>query len=480
MTSWTLLVVDDNHTNRLFVQAALEPEGYHVEQAVDGVEALEMAQRLHPSLILLDVRMPGMDGFEVCAALKGMEQTRHIPVIFLTGTEEPDAEQKAFAAGGADFINKPLRVSTLLARVRTHVALHAQRRSLEGMFRDVLEFAPVAFLFADSDGTVVNANALAARQLGYARAALAGLHLSVLIPAYAEKMAPMLDTQSISGTEERGGVELQCHRHDGSEFPAEALFARLDTPRGALLTVVFQDISERKRMLSERDESRRLIRNLAAQREATREQERKHIAREVHDELGQVLTALRMDVALLRRQYQAQTPGLSEKLDGMRSLVDRAIADVRDIAGHLRPAALDMGLHAAVEWLRDEFVRQTGVTCTVENNQPGFAMDETRSIVVYRIVQESLNNIAKYAAAIAVHIAIAIDVVAGRVALSVTDDGVGFDMEARNSRPTYGLLGMRERALVLGGTLAIRSAPTKGTRIFIDFPILSPDAGGAA
>ena len=341
MTGNTLLVVDDNPTNRLFVQAALEPEGYTVVQASDGRQALSLAPALQPSLILLDVRMPEMDGYQVCMALKRLEQTRHIPVIFLTGSEEPDAEQRAFDAGGSDFIAKPLRVSTLLARVRTHVALHAQRRSLEGMFRDVVEFAPVAFLFADSDGCVVSANALASRQLGYVRSNMVGMALSELLPAIDAHWPRQGMASSPAGPTVNAG-ELQGRRSDGSQFPADALVTQLDTPRGHFVTVVFQDITERQRMLTEIDESRTLIRDLAAQREATREQERKHIAREVHDELGQVLTALRMDVSLLRRQYQTQTPGLSEKLDGMRGLVDRAITDVREIAGNLRPAALDM------------------------------------------------------------------------------------------------------------------------------------------
>ena len=467
MSGKTLLVVDDNQTNRAFVQAALEPEGYTVVQASDGLEALALAPSLQPSLILLDVRMPGMDGYEVCVALKRLEQTRHIPVIFLTGSEESDAEQRAFDSGGSDFITKPLRVSTLLARVRTHVALHAQRRSLEGMFRDVVEFAPVAFLFADSDGHVVSANALASQQLGYARSDMLGKPLNVLLPAI-DSLLPDVAVGA-QNSPLTSGAELQGRRADGMEFPADVLVTQLSTPRGPLVTVVFQDITERRRLLVEIDESRTLIRDLGAQREAAREQERKHIAREVHDELGQVLTALRMDVSLLRRQYQSATQGLGEKLDGMRGLVDRAIADVRNIAGSLRPAALDMGLYPALEWLRDEFVRLTGVSCSLAGHQPGFELDETRSVVLYRIVQESLNNITKYAQASEVKIDLAL--MDQQFKLTVSDNGQGFDVDARRPGRTYGLLGMRERALVLSGQLSVRSAPGQGTAIEIQFPI---------
>jgi PAS domain S-box-containing protein len=342
------------------------------------------------------------------------------------------------------------------------------------MFRDVVELAPVALVFADADGNVAMVNAVAAQQLGYPRNELAGVPIDTLVPMcdrYIPPDGPLVDAD---GNIKRPAisVEILCRRKDGTDFPVDALFTRLQTPRGGLIMAVLQNITERKKMLFELGESRSLIRDLAAQREAAREQERKHIAREVHDELGQVLTALRMDISLIRMQYKEQEPALVEKIEDMRTLVDRAIADVRNIAGNLRPSALDMGLFAAIDWLKDEFVSRAQVPCTLDFNYPGLQLDELRAVVLYRIVQESLTNVAKYASATEVHIVVR--QMDQRVLLTVTDNGSGFDVVRAAQRKTFGLLGMRERALVLFGSFQVNSKPGLGTCIEVSFPLNVP------
>jgi PAS domain S-box-containing protein len=473
MKSKYILVVDDSSITRALLVGVLTSAGYSVLEADSGPLALKIAQESSPRLILLDVQMPGMDGYTVCRQLKQNEATQAIPVIFVSSADDMLAETASFEVGGADYITKPPRAPTLLARVRTHIALHAQRRSLEGMFRDVVELAPIALVFTDTEGRVAMVNAIAAQQLGYPRNELSGLPIEALVPLCGRYIPPdhpsSKPDDSVNNTT---SVEIFCRRKDGTEFPVDALFTRLQTPRGGLIMAVLQNITERKRMLFELGESRSLIRDLAAQREAAREQERKHIAREVHDELGQVLTALRMDISLVRIQYKTQEPALVEKIEDMLTLVDRAITDVRNIAGDLRPSALDMGLFAAIDWLKDEFVRRAGVPCTLAFDYPGPQLDELRAVVLYRIVQESLTNVAKYANASEVHIAV--KHVDQRVFLSVTDDGYGFDMVRALRRNTFGLLGMRERALVLFGDFHVDSQPGHGTRIEISFPISAP------
>lgn len=473
MKSQHILVVDDSPIIRRLLVGMLTTAGYSVLEAGDGALALKLAKESLPRLILLDVQMPGINGYTVCRQLKQQEATQAIPVIFVSSADDVEAETASFEAGGADYVTKPPRASTLLARVRTHIALHAQRRSLEGMFRDVVELAPVAFIFSDVEGKVAMVNAIAAQQLGYPRNELAGLPIETLIPLcgpYIPPDSPVVDANE--SLRPATSVEILCRRQDGTEFPVDALFTRLQTPRGGLIMAVLQNITERKKMLFELGESRSLIRDLAAQREAAREQERKHIAREVHDELGQVLTALRMDMSLIRMQYKAQEPALVEKLEDMRILVDRAIADVRNIAGDLRPSALDMGLFAAIDWLKDEFVRRTEVPCALDFQCSSLQLDELRAVVLYRIVQESLTNVAKYAKASEVHITV--KHTNQRVLLSVIDDGCGFDMVRALRRNTFGLLGMRERALVLFGSFHVDSHPGQGTRIEISFPLNVP------
>jgi PAS domain S-box-containing protein len=458
-----ILVVDDTAINQRLVQVILEAQGYDITLAETGASAIELANQSLPSLILLDVGLPDMDGYEVCRQLKSHESTRQIPVIFVTGLSATEDETRSFEVGGADFITKPINARVLLARVKTHLAQFAQRRTLEGMFRDVIEQAPVMFILTDLQWNIVQTNAQTARHFGYSRQELVTLPLMQLLPDCMACTAPTFESNTVTP------IELSCHRKDGSTFPGDATFSRLITPLSQLHMVVLSNRTERRDTLKRLHDSNQLVRELAARNEATRENERKHIAREVHDELGQVLTALRMDLSLLKLQYGSQIPELPRSVDDMKSLVDRAITGVRNIAMNLRPEALNMGLVPAMEWLRDEFTKHTGIRCVLAVDEFSVPMDEPRSVLIYRIVQESLTNISRYAQASAVKITLRLT--DSIFYLSVQDNGVGFDVQAVQHQKSYGLLGMRERALTLGGDLTIESTTTGGTLIYLEAPV---------
>lgn len=214
--------------------------------------------------------------------------------------------------------------------------------------------------------------------------------------------------------------------------------------------------------------SRQLLRELAGEMEMLRENERKHIAREVHDELGQILTALRMDVSLLRIRFGADNPALSEAVKNTTDLVDHAIAAVRSVASDLRPAALDMGITDAIDWLLKEFNKRTGIRYRLNNRAGDIELEEKRSMAVFRIVQESLTNISRYAQASRVDISL---LAAGDdLCIRVQDDGCGFDVAAAAEKKTYGLLGMKERAITLGGSLYVDSMPGEGTSVLLTIP----------
>jgi len=465
-----VLVVDDTMENRELTADILMSAGYEVQKADNGTAALEMIKASAPDLILLDVVMPGMDGYEVCTHLKMDESTRDIPVIFLTGLIDVDAEAHGFGMGGADYVTKPISLPVLLARVKTHLALYAQRKGLEGMFHDVIEFAPDAFVMADRKGRIVRINHQAELLFGHERSELLGQPLKTLTPAMERfTHAAYRDTYFRHPQLNRAAVSASCTRKDGTEFPAEISLNPLKTVQGPLLMAVVRDVSERKKAEADLRESRQHLRELAAQTETARESERKHIAREVHDELGQVLTALRMDLSLLEMQAGTQPVVVTDRVKSMKSLVDRAIQGVRNVASNLRPAALDMGMVPALEWLRDEFIRHTDTPCEFHAGQENIDLDETRAVVVFRIVQESLTNIARYAKASKAAIAMAR--FGGSLRLEIRDDGQGFDPLLVEKKKSYGLLGMRERALALGGRVDIISAPGQGTLISVEIPM---------
>ena len=459
-----ILIVEDSPIIQRLMVSVLTRAGYTVEVFARGDEALQRARQARPKLILLDVGLPDVDGFSLCRQLKSEDSTRDIPVVFVTGNDQAEDEARSFEAGGADFIAKPVRPPALLARVKSHILLQAQRRSLEGMFRDVIEYAPVMFLLADMEGRVVQTNAKAQLHLGYSAAEIKGLALLDIIP----EAGPCLEAPAEY-------VELRCRRRDGSEFPGEVTFSQLSNSKSPLHMVVARDISERVDTLKSLEESRQRIRELASEHEATRENERKHIAREVHDELGQLLSAMRMDLSFLNLQYGKQLPELADKVAEMKQLADRAIVGVRHVATALRPEVLDWGLILAIGWLRDEFTKHTGIACSFNCNQEEVNMPEAKLTVIYRIVQESLTNITRYAEATEVRINLIF--AESEYLLSIQDNGVGFDPAALGARKTYGLLGMRERGIALGGELLLDSAPGRGTVVSVRIPYSPAEMG---
>ena len=231
---------------------------------------------------------------------------------------------------------------------------------------------------------------------------------------------------------------------------------------------VMLNISESKRKEQEIRESRQLLRELSAHMESVKEEERKRIAREVHDELGQALTALRMDVSMLRLTAGEEHPQFLERIHSMKERVDSTIGLVRNITAEMRPAALDLGLTAAIEWLVEDFVARAGIPCSLRTGGSEVVLDDSTSTALFRIVQESLVNIIKHAQASRVDISIREE--GGQVCVEVIDDGVGFPSHAAPKPGSFGLIGMRERTLMIGGTLCIESQPGAGTKIVVCIP----------
>jgi signal transduction histidine kinase len=238
------------------------------------------------------------------------------------------------------------------------------------------------------------------------------------------------------------------------------------------LVGTIQDITERKNIEHELLESREQLRELSAYMEAIREEERKRIAMEIHDELGQLLTALKMDVSLLKMRL-AHDADAGRKVDDMRELVEKTIWMVRNVASHLRPAALNFGIVSALEWLVEDFGRRKGLSCQLWINGREPALDDAHATAVFRIVQASLTNVARHAGASRVDVTLTNTETT--LDLYVSDDGCGFDPATARKGYSYGLLGMSERARLIGGSLRIDSSPETGTVVSIHVPL----GGGA-
>ena len=239
------------------------------------------------------------------------------------------------------------------------------------------------------------------------------------------------------------------------------------------------DITDRKRAEIELLASREQLRRLAAHVESAREQERIRIAREIHDELGQVLTVLKMDTEDVQARYRTSVPRpLKEIMGRMAAIVDNldlTIGTVRRIASELRPGVLDhLGIAAAIEWQIQQFESHTGVRFETVGLPEELPLNAHQSTAVFRIFQEILTNIARHAAASEAKVEVNVD--AAKLTLRVTDNGKGFDRLRLSDPKALGLLGMRERALLLGGAIEIESRAGAGTTVTLEIPLAGPAA----
>lgn len=492
----TLLVVDDTPAYVRILTNLLTRHGYRVHSA-DGAEpALLLAASALPDLILLDIKMPGMGGYAMCQRLKADARTRDIPVIFISGADQVDDKVQAFACGGVDYITKPFHDEEVLARVATHMALRglqkhleervrertaelvdanaqlhteiAERRRAEEQFRGVLESAPEAIMIIDDRREIALINSQAEALFGYRREELLGRPVEMLMPERFRRAHQELGAGYLAQPRRRPmgkGRGLHGLCRDGREFPAEISLSPLGGGADMLVICTIRDISERMLIDKELVDSRERLRELAAHHDAVREQERKRIAGEIHDELGSLLTALKMDISLLRMGV-AEGADLQNRIEQMRDLVEQTIHMVRHVATQLRPTALNLGIVPALEWLVEDFGRRTGIACAFDTDGE-IGMDDAQATAIFRIVQESLTNAARHAAASEVEVRLARN--ADGLMLAIQDNGRGFD-PATAGRDSFGLLGIRERALLLGATTAIDSAPGKGTIVAIAMP----------
>jgi len=342
----------------------------------------------------------------------------------------------------------------------------------------IFENAPISLAVCDMDGRYIRVNPAMCRMLGYSEAEL-------LTMGYRDVTHPDDVAANDAGRArlvEQGGGEFHMEKRyvckDGTCIWALMVVSAVLDAKGRPLYTIGQmmDIDAQKRMqtaLIEREaallQSRLRIRELAARQERRIEEERKRIAREVHDELGQMATLLKLDIALLKRQLGAPGGEVEDLLAQMGDMADKAVAVARTVASNLRPAVLDLGLVPAIQWLANDFSRRDGMDCRVDVSARFPRIDDASSTVLFRVVQECLTNAARHAGA--GHVGIELRRRGGWLRLAVRDDGRGFDREKIRLHSGFGLMGMRERVLALGGTVRIESAPGEGTAVLIRIPL---------
>ncbi|MDP3072397.1 MAG: PAS domain S-box protein [Opitutaceae bacterium] len=345
------------------------------------------------------------------------------------------------------------------------------RAQSEARYRTLFECAPDGILITDTQGTVLAANPSLCRMLGCTREELIGQKPDRIVASAEIARVETALKEIADGAEHRR--EWRFRRKDDSTFPADVIATMM--PDGSLLALT-RDVTERKRAESALRDSAEQLRALAARVQAVREEERTRIAREIHDVLAQELTRLKIDLTWVAKRLvppleptgQAAVAGRIGEALGQ---VDASISTVQRIATDLRPVILDsLGLLAAVEWMGEDFARRTGLVCHASVESGPAALERERATAIFRILQESLTNVARYAQAS--EVLVELSEAEGVVTLKVTDNGVGISRERAEDPRSIGLLGMKQRAHAFGGTVEITGRPGVGTTVVARLPSL--------
>ena len=338
-----------------------------------------------------------------------------------------------------------------------------------------------AIITTDRNQAIVGVNPAAERMFGYKAARIVGQPVEQLFSGscplgFASGLEPPMegpiDPGADNAIEEAAGL-----RADGSTFPVEMTGALAIVGDQMLYSAILRDISKRRATEDDLSRSHAQLRELAVALQTIREEERTTIARELHDELGQHLMRMSMDLSWLTDHLPGLSPKLHERATDMMRLLAITVDSLRRVTTHLRPAILDdLGLADAVRWQLDDFAKSTGIEIVASIAIDEGNLDKKIATDVFRVLQESLTNIARHAAASKVDVSLLM--AEQELVLEIHDDGRGMDLKSGTPKFSHGLVGIRERVLALGGSSDISSAPGNGFTVRVRIPLVTPELPG--
>ena len=354
--------------------------------------------------------------------------------------------------------------------------LDAALRQSDQRFRALIEHSHDAIALFGADGAVLYASPSTTRVVGYRPEELLQRNIVEFIrPDWQDKVL-----ETLAEVLRRPGVGIPTQAYvrnkDGEyRFLEGTLTNLLDEPGVGAIVNNYRDVTERKRAEEERRASTEQLRALSARLLAAREEEGTRIAREIHDELGGVLTGLKWDLedcdrVLLESANGEPVDSIRKKIPVMTDLLDTTIDTVRRISSELRPGVLDdLGLVAAIEWQAQQFQQRTGIECLCDAERETIDLNREQATAVFRVFQEVLTNVIRHAQATRVEITMSEN--NGAFVLEVKDNGRGISTSERQNMRSLGLLGMHERVQLIGGKIEINGAKGKGTRVVVRVPL---------
>ena len=385
-------------------------------------------------------------------------------------------------SGGAEF---PIDASVSQARLRgadmfvvilrditERRQVEAALRENEQRYRALFSQAMDGIVLLSGNGDLISVNSAFARMHGYSVDELLNMNLRELDTPETLSLAPHRIARVMAG--ESIGFEVEHYHKDGHVVPMDVATTGVNIDGNLFILAFHRDITERRRAEQELRRSQQELRGLSKAANEALEAERRRTARELHDELGQLLTALKMDLESLRAALPPDAPDLSKRAQTMHALLDSTISATRRIAADLRPLMLDdLGLAAALDWLTHNFSNQTGIATDLVIDEAVAQVPEPIASALYRITQESLTNVTKYAHASSAEVRLEQD--GEWVRLTVRDNGRGIAAADHNKNGTFGLLGIRERVMLLAGEVTIEGRPGRGTEVRARIPLAAAE-----
>jgi PAS domain S-box-containing protein len=337
-----------------------------------------------------------------------------------------------------------------------------------------VENTPLAVIESDSNSKITRWSRRAEEIFGWPAPEVMGKSMNDLKMIY-EEDRPVVDRlleDLLQGRADRNMSLSRACTKEGNLIYCEWCNSALRDQQGHVITILalVHDVTKRIKAEEAINQSYRQIRSLTEHLQNVREEERAIIAREIHDELGQQLTVLKMDVAWLNKRLGGADETVRKKFQDLLNILDNTVQSVRRIASELRPGILDdLGLVAAIEWHLNEFEKRSGIKTRFIYPEEEWQLPEKIKTNLYRIFQESLTNVARHSGAGQVKVALVQH--NGQLSLTIMDDGRGFDPKKAGEKKTLGLLGMKERTAMIGGTYEIQSQPGKGTVTSVLVPL---------
>lgn len=509
-----VLVVDDAPATLDILSAWLKEAGYVVRAALSGELALQSAFAFPPTLVILDVRMQGMDGFQVCQRLRAHVTTAEVPVIFISGLTEVADRLRGFEVGGVDFLTKPVRREEVLARVNAQMRLRVAMESLNDVNRNLeakvvqrtadllrernvaqnyLDVAGVALFALDPLGKIQMMNKTGEILFGVRESSVLGMH-------WFDEFVHALDRDGIWQRYREligKGVATSTHwlldvvRADGQVRTVSCSTKLLDATNAGTSGVLFsaEDVTEVLRVqtalrlseekyrarATELDNALGQLHRLTAHMHDSIERERLALATDIHDHVGASLTGARLLLDQLSRNLTNIPKQQHAMLEQARVAVSQALVSSRGVYAQLRPPMLDdLGLVHTLRWYLDDWAQKTGIQ--VESaiqalpQEPG----EMLRMDIFRMFQELLTNVARHAGA--TRVKVDMQVTQDKLLLQVSDDGCGLIGKTPDG---FGLQGIRGRLNRYGGVLQIENRNPRGAALTASMPSLALQQPGA-